>query len=456
MTYNETRLDRQLRIDGWDQDTLTEAKIGIIGDEGALDSLYLMSSAALGLNDIKVISPDLDDRLVETAEEVNPNLDLLHLEGYLTHPFMDNTLDDRDIIVDLSDYNLANKRALNKAQKEGKPVIRASSDDESAQIFTYQPGREWDVLWDVLADDPLPQEDASSDPVLDTALAGIAVEETKELLMKGEASDEVIEYDNDYDGDIGTVWPEPEDDVDLQNAITEGFEGIKERVPDTMLAEVDEDGDEFEQRDEELLVVGAGGIGNFVGPALAYAGFPNLTLMDPDEADPTNLNRQVFLYDSVGENKAETLSERVNDYFDADAVPVDDYFSDDLDVSDYDAIFDCTDNFETRIMLSEAAEEYDVPLISGGTNIDAGQVVTYHPDHDDETPAEFLGLYDIVEDREVSQLEEDDASCVYRPDPSVIMTNQIIGGFMVDAYRRMLDGDDPGNLFYDTDSSSKF
>ena len=47
------------------------------------------------------------------------------------------------------------------------------------------------------------------------------------------------------------------------------------------------------------------------------------------------------------------------------------------------------------------------------------------------------------------------ASCKYRPDPSVIMTNQIIAGFMVDSYRMLLAGQRPKNFFYDSKRDGK-
>jgi hypothetical protein len=41
------------------------------------------------------------------------------------------------------------------------------------------------------------------------------------------------------------------------------------------------------------------------------------------------------------------------------------------------------------------------------------------------------------------------------PDPSVIMTNQIVAGLMVDAYRVFLNGNSPANIFYNAESDRK-
>jgi molybdopterin/thiamine biosynthesis adenylyltransferase len=119
-------------------------------------------------------------------------------------------------------------------------------------------------------------------------------------------------------------------------------------------------------------------------------------------------------------------------------------------------VFDCVDNFETKIILSEECKNRGKILISGGTGAEAGQAVLYNPQENGATPAELLGLYEIVSERSVETTLPDKASCTYQPDPSVVMTNQITAGFMVDAYRMLLDGQEARNIFYDSSSSEKF
>jgi molybdopterin/thiamine biosynthesis adenylyltransferase len=157
-----------------------------------------------------------------------------------------------------------------------------------------------------------------------------------------------------------------------------------------------------------------------------------------------------LFYDAVGKSKAETLARRLKNSFGINADSWIEYFKRHTDISSYDVIFDCVDNFETRIVMSEKCKEQKKTMISGGTNADAGQVVIYNPAKNQKTPAELLGLYDIVDERNVDSPERVRASCKYRPDPSVIMTNQIIAGFMVDSYRMLLAGQEPKNIFYDS------
>jgi molybdopterin/thiamine biosynthesis adenylyltransferase len=178
--------------------------------------------------------------------------------------------------------------------------------------------------------------------------------------------------------------------------------------------------------------------------------------MDPDVVEVTNLNRQVFFYDAIGKSKAKTLSKKLNRLFGIDSNAQVAYFDINSDIASHDVVFDCVDNFESRIVLSQKCLDHGVILISGGTSADKGQVVSYNPVDDDITPAELLGMYDIVKKRNPEAYQRERAACIYNPDPSVIMTNQITAGFMVDSYRMLLDGQTPENIFYNSTCNTRF
>jgi hypothetical protein len=298
---------------------------------------------------------------------------------------------------------------IGKSSRENVPLVRGccfeKDGEQGFKVFTYMKGREWQELESMVSPRSLPNRHYD-DEVLDIMLAGIVLEETKNILMDRKTAQGVISYRRSR---LTATGSEP-----------------------------------------NILVVGAGATGVFVGLGLGYSKFRHITFMDPDVADVSNLNRQVLLYDAIGLSKAETLCERVNRFFGTRAEAVVSYFEEDTDISPFDVVFDCVDNFETRILMSEKCRSQKKLLISGGTNVDAGQVVIYNPIKDHVTPAELLGLYDIVDTREVQTDRQDSASCNYRPDPSIIMTNQIIAGAMVDAFRMVLDGQTPENIFYDS------
>lgn len=408
------RLDRQLRIEGWNQDALDNAKVGVVGDEDLLASHYLLSASALGINRLVVLAPSLNQTFVHIAKKLNPRFNLTHIEGFYTHPVLDEIFNGCNLIADLSHYGLANKLLLQKGYREKIPIIRGfcyeQDDEQGFKVFTYVRGREWQELEHLVSPNNLPR-DHFDDGVLDTIIAGMVLEETKNILMGHKVSEDLIGY-------------------------------TRKKT-------------DHSKTQPSILVIGSGALGIFVGLGLAYLGFGHSTFMDPDVVEETNLNRQVFFYDAVGKSKAETLSRRLNRLYRTDNKALISYFDRETGIAPYDVVFDCVDNFETRIVLSEKCKAHGKPLISGGTSADAGQVVVYTPGKNGLTPSELLGLYDIVGKRNVDSSKRERASCRYQPDPSVIMTNQIVAGFMVDAFRILLNGQEPLNLFYDAKSDKK-
>jgi len=411
----QSRLDRQLRIEGWNQQALENAKVGVVGDDDLLASLYIMSASALGINNVLVLSPTLNAILVETAQKLNPRFIMTHVEGFYTHPVMDEIFKECNLVVDLSHYGLANKLLLEKGYRENIPIIRGlcyeQDGEQGFKTFTYMRGREWQEIEQIVSPHNLPNGHFD-DGVLDTIIAGIVLEETKNLLMGQDVSDDLISYTRKK--------------LNPPNGQT------------------------------KILVVGSGALGIFVGLGLAYSEFRNITFMDPDVVEVTNLNRQVFFYDAVGESKAKALSTKFNKLFGIESDAQVAYFDGNFDISSFDVIFDCVDNFESRIVLSEKCFDHDKILISGGTSADAGQVVIFNPADGGVAPAELLGLYDIVENRNPDTYRRERAACIYQPDPSVIMTNQIAAGFMVDAYRMLLDCQTPEHIFYDSTCNTRF
>jgi len=410
----DPRLDRQLRIPGWDQQALEEARIAVFGDDDLLASLFLLSAAALGLNNIVLIAPTWDRRLIEMAHRVNPRLRLAAVEGLYTHPILDDIFRPCTAIVDLTRYALANKLLLETGFRSGIPVIRGFCLEkdglEGLAVFTYRRGREWEELWELVSPSNLPC-DHFDDAILDLVAAGIALEETKNVVMGQRGSESLIAY--------------------KRPKVAAGAADLR------------------------VAVVGAGALGNFVGLGLAFAGLHRFTVIDPDSVDVTNLNRQVFLADGVGRSKAEVLCERLNVLLGIQADARVAYLRRNTELAGYDVIFDCVDNFETRVILSEKCRDEGKVLISGGTGPEAGQVIVFDPVRGRETPAEILGLYEIVERRAIDAFRRETASCAYQPDPSVVMTNQIIGGLMVDAYRRLLAGEETPNIFYDSRNDAR-
>lgn len=137
-------------------------------------------------------------------------------------------------------------------------------------------------------------------------------------------------------------------------------------------------------KDAKVLVIGAGGLG---APALQYlgaAGVGTIGVIDDDNVENANLQRQVIHTDArIGQPKVFSAVEalRAQNPF----ITVRPYkrrlteeIATDL-FAEYDMILDGTDNFETRYLANRAAVKLGKPLISGALTQWEGQLSVFHP-----------------------------------------------------------------------------
>ncbi len=108
-----------------------------------------------------------------------------------------------------------------------------------------------------------------------------------------------------------------------------------------------------------VLVVGAGGLGSPALQYLAAAGIGRIGIVDDDEVDETNLQRQtIFATADIGRNKATVAAQRLralNPLISVEDLPLrlDARNAREL-VRAYDVVLDCTDRFPTRYLINDA------------------------------------------------------------------------------------------------------
>jgi len=133
----------------------------------------------------------------------------------------------------------------------------------------------------------------------------------------------------------------------------------------------------------KVLVIGAGGLGCPVLQYLTAAGVGTIGIIDFDEVDETNLQRQIlFTTDDIGMNKAATAALRLkelNPYVEFNV------FNEKLTTSNalqlfpaYDIIVDGTDNFSTRYLVNDACVITVKPLVYGAIYKFEGQVTVFN------------------------------------------------------------------------------
>jgi len=147
---------------------------------------------------------------------------------------------------------------------------------------------------------------------------------------------------------------------------------------------LDEIGIEGQQRllASHALVIGAGGLGSPVALYLGTAGVGRLTLVDHDNVDLTNLQRQIaHNLARVGTPKAESAALSIGAINPDVAVQprvqrADAALLDEL-VAQADVVLDCTDNFKIRHQINAACVRHRKPLVAGAAIRFDGQISVY-------------------------------------------------------------------------------
>lgn len=156
------------------------------------------------------------------------------------------------------------------------------------------------------------------------------------------------------------------------DTVSAGFEDRDRYDRQKRIGWVDMDG----IRSSNVLVAGAGALGNEVVKNLVLSGFKRITVVDMDDIVLSNLNRCLFFRDDdvkVG-MKAEVVAQRASELTpDAMIEPIVGLIQD-VDVEGFDIILGCLDNILARMDLNSAACYHGIPYIDGATDGMRGKV----------------------------------------------------------------------------------
>jgi molybdopterin/thiamine biosynthesis adenylyltransferase/rhodanese-related sulfurtransferase len=136
--------------------------------------------------------------------------------------------------------------------------------------------------------------------------------------------------------------------------------------------------------DARVLLLGAGGLGSPAALYLAAAGVGTLGIVDNDEVDLSNLQRQVIhSSERIGVHKVDSAEQTIN-ALNPD-VKVEKYpvrlGADNIVeiISGYDVIVDGLDNFPTRYLLNDASVRLGIPVVSAAILGFEGQLSVFKP-----------------------------------------------------------------------------
>ena len=143
-------------------------------------------------------------------------------------------------------------------------------------------------------------------------------------------------------------------------------------------------------RDAHVLIIGLGGLGSPAAMYLATAGVGQLTLVDDDIVEISNLQRQIIhRSQNIGDSKvASAKSNLLAINNEIDITTIDhrlDYDALNRQIEQADVVLDASDNFDTRFTINRACVAQKKPLVSGAAIQFDGQISVFDS-RDDNCP----------------------------------------------------------------------
>lgn len=125
---------------------------------------------------------------------------------------------------------------------------------------------------------------------------------------------------------------------------------------------------------QKVGVVGAGGLGSQVCQALAYTGVRDIAIVDDDQLDETNMNREAGAFqEDVGKLKAEVIGDlvrRINPNAHVQVIAKNLRTREAMAaLIERTVLFGCVDHDGPRLVLTDLAAAYTIPLIDTATEI---------------------------------------------------------------------------------------
>ena len=435
------REDRQIRIWGEEnQKKIHNSKVLVLG-EGLTAEKVLAGLAGLGIGNILVMGrADFTEndsfltfdsfknkyktrQFTEAIKKINPYVNVRGVKSIFCKALLDYFEFYPQVIVDVTNDEFLKRKPLEYVCNSRKNIMLISAYADSKRAFVSRFDKNKSNYEDILNNEGISEASLEGGAISGIA-AGVILEELRKHFFRLSDSDRLLEKRFEY-------FLFQEENQNLINETDESFEKILKQ--------------------KKCLVVGAGGIGTYAALDLALEGFKRVDILDYDRISETNLNRQILFYDRIGDFKARVLSKRIKKIkrikskaFFREKYKIDVGSERFFEKNNYDIIFGCLDNIRARYILNEIALKHNLIYIDGATSPFRGSVVSYAP-----------GKSSCVAcNRNLKLVEEVRRSC-NDADPSVVMSNMVIGGIMTGEALNILKGHPPKRIVYNSNHNSR-
>lgn len=170
--------------------------------------------------------------------------------------------------------------------------------------------------------------------------------------------------------------------------------------------------DLFEKlKDVKLILLGVGGVGSFALDALYNTGITNITIVDFDTYEESNMNRQMGSHGNIGRIKVEALKEKYPDVTPIH-VKITPEWIDNFDFSSYDYILDAIDDIKPKVHLIKKHFTKIISTSGGAKRIDPSKI-------------EYISIWDTYNDPFIKKIRTELKAQGFKKKFKVIFSSEL-------------------------------
>ena len=170
--------------------------------------------------------------------------------------------------------------------------------------------------------------------------------------------------------------------------------------------------DVFEKlQNAKIIILGIGGVGSFALDALYNTGITNITIVDFDTYEESNLNRQMGSFGNIGRIKVEALKEKYPEVTPIH-IKITPEWIDDFDFSSYDYILDAIDDVKPKVHLIKKHFTKIISTSGGAKRIDPSKI-------------EYISIWDTYNDPFIKKIRTELKAQGFKKKFKVIFSSEL-------------------------------
>ena len=164
-------------------------------------------------------------------------------------------------------------------------------------------------------------------------------------------------------------------------------------------------------KDVKLILLGVGGVGSFALDALYNTGITNITIVDFDTYEESNMNRQMGSHGNIGRVKVEALKEKYPEVTAIHVIITPDWI-DNFDFSSYDYILDAIDDVKPKVHLIKKHFTKIISTSGGAKRIDPSKI-------------EYISIWDTYNDPFIKKIRTELKNQGFKKKFKVIFSSEL-------------------------------